>query len=172
MLLTCDKCFASWQTTHCGEIDLSLHDSAGAGHTCMCVVRFLEFFFLLQVSLFVFCFPLPESFGDPQAVFHVLVNHVADADSRNNFHEVWQDAPVKSKKAIFGYNFFQQTSHRGLVWRIQRCCREEQKRELLHQLKTCSRYLDVGLSRYFRLQYEPILISAHYGWYKSSLLVL
>lgn len=79
----------------------------------MHVVCFLGHFFL-QVSL-VFLFPLPASFGDSQAVLHVLVNHVADADGRNDFHEVWQDAPVKSKKAIFGYNFFHQTSHRGLV---------------------------------------------------------
>lgn len=70
---------------------------------------------------------LPLSFCYPQAGFHVFVNHVANADSRNDFHEVWQDATVEPKETIFGYNRPQQGTHGGLIWHIQRCCRKKKK---------------------------------------------
>lgn len=55
------------------------------------------------------------SFCYPQSALHVLVNHVANADSRNDFHEVWQDATIEPKETIFGYNRPQQRTHGGLV---------------------------------------------------------
>lgn len=97
----------------------------------------VSFFFFWSFRIFSYIFKsykysecslqsFAVSMRDSQARLHVLINHIADADSWNDFHEVWQDAPVESKETIFGYNLLQQATHGNLLWWTQRGWKERQ----------------------------------------------
>lgn len=44
----------------------------------------------------------PSPGRDPQGLLHVLVDHIGDAHSRDNLHEVGGNAPVEAPHALLG----------------------------------------------------------------------
>lgn len=42
---------------------------------------------------------------------HVLIHHIGDADSRNDFEEVRGDATIKARYTFMGYNVFELAHH-------------------------------------------------------------
>lgn len=53
----------------------------------------------------------PSPGRDPQGLLHVLVDHIGDAHSRDNFHEVGGNAPVEAPHALLGQDVTEQTQH-------------------------------------------------------------
>lgn len=66
---------------------------------------------LKSVSLSHIDFHLDVSFREAQTSLHVFIHHIADADSRDDFHKVGQNATVEAKKAFFSQNPLGQLSH-------------------------------------------------------------
>lgn len=52
---------------------------------------------------------------DPQARAHVFVHHVADADGRDDLHEIGEDATVKSEEAVLLQDLLHHAAHRQLL---------------------------------------------------------
>lgn len=53
----------------------------------------------------------PSPGRDPQSLLHVLVDHIGDAHSWDNLHEVGGDAPVEAWHALLGQDVTEQTQH-------------------------------------------------------------
>lgn len=53
----------------------------------------------------------PSPGRDPQSLLHVLVDHIGDAHSWDNLHEVGGDAPVEAWYALLGQDVTEQTQH-------------------------------------------------------------
>lgn len=53
----------------------------------------------------------PSPGRDPQGLLHILVDHIGDAHSRDNLHEVGGDAPVETPHALLGQDVAEQTQH-------------------------------------------------------------
>ena len=57
---------------------------------------------------------------DPQTGPHVLVDHVADADGRDDLHEVGQDAAVETEEALLLHDLLHHPVHGHLLGTFHR----------------------------------------------------
>lgn len=74
---------------------------------------------------------------------HVLVHHVANADGWYDFHEIGQDAAVKSKETLLFHNLLHHQIHRQLLWALNRSWEKKGKaRWVKKKISSCLKSLD------------------------------
>lgn len=69
---------------------------------------------------------------DTQGGSCVLVHHIADADRWYDFHEIGQDATVKSKEAFFLQDLLYHAAHWHLLRSFDRSYDKNKKKVILH----------------------------------------